>query len=213
MTNLRELTSWHVHAERYTVRQGGTSWTRTHSVKVPPLLVQLQMSVRPVVGGSSGGYESRAVGNLEAVDTLIHIDREASAWVRELGEDDPASTIGCVRRLGGLLGSMGRCDRARPRVDPGGGVCCTWHAVGRDVSRWTVQAKVATGWESPAWRPDNTCPVCGVRGKLRVRLLEQAAVCVECRATWDAGSIGLLADHIRGENHDEGGVFATRRLP
>lgn len=205
---LRDLTAWHSHVEPYMVRTGGTTWSRRHRTLVPPLLAQLESSVEPGSAGGEGpgGYGSKPAVNLEAVDTLIHIDLEAARWVRDLGEDDPGTTIRCVRKLGALIAGEQRCGRG-PVVDAATRqvVCCTWHAVAKDVRRWVTQARVATGWESPAWRPDNTCPVCGVRGKLRVRLMEQAGLCVECRATWDPSSIGLLAEHIRVENHDQEG--------
>jgi hypothetical protein len=68
-----------------------------------------------------------------------------------------------------------------------------------------MQARIVTGWDSPAWSPDNTCPQCGERGTLKVRLAEHIAMCKNdaCRATWDETTIGLLADHIRAESEAE----------
>ncbi|WP_157432593.1 hypothetical protein [Aeromicrobium sp. Root472D3] len=66
-----------------------------------------------------------------------------------------------------------------------------------------------TGWDSPAWRPNNTCPLCGVKGGLRIRLDHHTGTCMDCRQTWDPSTIGLLADHIRVENHEDEETSAT----
>jgi hypothetical protein len=75
--------------------------------------------------------------------------------------------------------------------------------VERDIRRWWTQARIVTGWDSPAWRPDNTCPLCGVRGGLRVKLADQSGFCTECGETWTPETIALLADHIRSENAED----------
>lgn len=197
---VRELTASHMHAEPYSVKVGETTFVRRHHTRVPSLLWQLE-HVTPTGNSddaAGAGFQSRPAAWLESLDTLASIDVEASRWLRELGEDDPDTTSDCVRRVGSLLPSADSCG-SKPRRD-----CCTRHEIERDVRRWYSQARVVTGWESPAWRPANTCPVCGQRGGLRVRLLDQSALCVECRETWDPTSIGLLAEHIRQENFDLG---------
>lgn len=184
-----ELTRSHSHREPYTVRRGAEIWRRNHQTRVPALLVQLAAPVAPSTGeAGAGGYASRPVAHLEALDTLAHIDREASRWVRDLGEDDPLDTIACVLKLYGLHASA---------TEP------AQTAIERDVRRWWTQARIVTGWDSPAWRPDNSCPACEQRGCLRVRLATRSALCIECRAVWDETNIGLLADHIRTENHED----------
>lgn len=193
---IAELTRPHQHREHYTTDPvAGTRWTRDHITRVPPLLTQLEHASPSGEGEdrSSGGYESRPTARLEALDTLVWIDREASAWVRELGWDDPSSTAACVQLLGGLMAGMDRCDHRRPR-------CCPAHALEGDVRRWWAQARIVAGWDSPAWRPDATCPICAVRGSLRIRLSAKAGLCVDCRETWGPDTIGLLADHIRAES-------------
>lgn len=187
---VRELTEAHQHAEPYQRREGGTTWTDRHITRVPSLLDQLQHADQPSTGaGGAGGYDSRPAASLEALDTLIRIDLEAARWVRDLGEDDPGDTAACIRKLHGLHASA--TEPAQRDIE-------------RDIRRWWNQARIATGWDSPAWRPDNTCPLCGKRGTLRVRLSAHAAICIEgaCRTTWDADTIGLLAEHIRSENAD-----------
>lgn len=187
-TMVTELTQPHSHREPYTVHRGTEVWHRKHYTRVPSLLVQLAAPIAPSTGeAGAGGYASRPVAHIEALDTLAHIDLQASRWVRDLGEDDPLDTAACVLKLYGLLASAETPARA---------------AIERDVRTWWTQARIVTGWDSPAWRPDNTCPICAQRGCLRVRLAAHSALCIECRAVWDETNIGLLADHIRNENHD-----------
>ena len=199
--HIAELTRPHQHAERLTYKVGLTTVTRNHITRVPPLVVQLSDASPSGAGEDRGGagYESRPAAALEALDTLIRIDLEAARWVRDLGEDDPGDTAACIRLLGSLMPSAHRCHRTKPVVVEGKVTCCTWHAVAGDVRRWWTQARIATGLDSPAWRPDNTCPMCGVRGSLRVKLLEQVAFCTGCHDTWSEETIGLLAEHMRAE--------------
>lgn len=193
-----ELTRPHQHRENYTARVGQTTWTRHHTTRVPSLLDQLQHAAPSGDGASrAAGYESRPAARLEALDALIWVDREASAWLRDLGLDDPATTEACVKSLAALIPSLDACG-PKPRKDG----CCHRHDVERDITRWWTQARIVTGWDTPAWRPDSTCPQCGVRGSLRVRLEERGAMCVECRETWDATTYQQLATHVRTETED-----------
>src|SRR5690349_18633891 len=82
-----ELTRPYHHREPYTARHGKTTWTRNHTTQVPSLLHQLQHATPSSTGDhSAGGYTSRPAARLESLDTLIWIDKEAAAWVRDLGE-------------------------------------------------------------------------------------------------------------------------------
>lgn len=202
-----ELTRPRTHREPLTIRRGHTTYTGHHIALVPSLIEQLATTERPSTGSAgSGAYGSRPTGNIEAVDTLVHIDNEAAQWVRTLGDDDPGNdldrrhldlclpvtgsgTIACIRRLHALHAGI-TDDRTRRELE-------------RAVRSWWTQARIITGWESPAWRPDNTCPACGNRGSLRVRLASSSGLCIECRATWDRDTIGLLAEHIRSENAED----------
>ncbi len=204
-----ELTRPHTHREHYTAKVGHTTYGLDHVTKVPALVHQLRYATPTGKGEElgGGGYESRPAASLESLDTLTDIDLEAARWVRDLGEDDPgdrrdpktgryiqgSGTIACLQLLNGLAANLERCKK------PGRG-CCTWHDLERDVRRWWARARIVTGWDSAAWRPDNSCPVCGVRGGLRVKLVEQVATCTECRETWEHSNIGLLAEHIRNES-------------
>lgn len=190
---VRELTEPHSHAEHYQVRQGHTWYGRNHVTRVPSLLTQLWNGDLPSSSAEDGprpGYQSRPAARLDALDAAVRIDLEASRWVKDLGEDDPSDTAACVRRLHGLAASADQVTRV---------------AILRDVRRWWTQARIVTGWDSAPWTPDNTCPMCGERGTLKVRLLEHIAMCTHdaCRTTWDETSIGLLADHIREESATE----------
>lgn len=189
---IRELTEPHHHVELYQVRQGTLWVTRRHLTKVPSLLVQLRAAAPSSTGEdrAAAGYGSRPTARIEALDCLARIDIEAARWVKDMGEDDPLDTADCLRRLHGLAPSAAEV---------------TQRAVERDVRRWWTQARIVSGWDSPAWRPDNTCPLCGVRGGLRVKLGDQTAFCVDCGETWHSDNISLLADHIRSENHEAGG--------
>lgn len=211
--HVNELTRTHTHRERYEIRNGLEVWTRDHTTTVPALILQLLES-SPASQASDNGsasFGSRPAARIEALDTVMLIDDEASRWLRRLGEDDPgdkldkttgqhvagSGTIACIRLLHGLHASATPCSRTRGRD------CCTAHHIEHDIRRWWHQARITSGWDSPAWRPDNTCPVCDVRRSLRVNLGLQTAMCVECREVWDQTTIGLLAEHIRAENLED----------
>ena len=189
---VRELTETHTHREHFTIRKGKTWYGQHHTTTVPALLRQL-VAASPsgnVQERDNTGYGSRPTARLEALDTLMEIDAQAARWVRWLGHDDPGSTIACVRRLGGLYPDQDKRVQAE---------------LARDMRHWWTWARIVSGWDSPAWRPDNTCPMCGERRTLRINLAAQAAFCVHetCHETWDETRIGLLAEHIRQESEQE----------
>jgi hypothetical protein len=211
---VNQLTRTHTHSERYEVRDGLETWSRTHHTRAPSLIEQL-IDGSPASSGEinpgSSTFGSRPAARLEALDTVMLIDDEASRWLKRLGEDDPgdkldvvtgqhiagSGTIRCIKLLHGLHAAAKPCER------PKGRDCCTAHHIEHDIRRWWHQARIITGWDSPAWRPDNTCPVCEIRRSLRVNLTSQTAMCVECREVWDTVAIGLLAEHIRSENAED----------
>jgi hypothetical protein len=181
---------------------------RYHRTVEPPLLEQLYQSVEPSSSAEAGAARpasSRPAARLDAIDTANRIDSWAAAWLAHLEVTDHLDSIGRIRRLGSLLPSIERCDRRTPeRDDQQQVICCNAHQLEADIGRWWTWARVVTGWDTPAWQPANTCPLCGTRGSLRVRLDEQRATCINdaCRETWDTATIGLLAEHIRRENND-----------
>lgn len=210
---VEELTRTHTHREPYLRRTNGTTWTAGHVTNVPALINQL-LGATPASQGSDSGstsFGSRPAARIEAIDTLMLIDDEASRWVRDLGEDDPGDTLdkatgrpirgsgtrACITMLHGLHASAEHCGS-----DRGTRGCCTKHSIEHAVRRWWHQARIASGWDSPSWRPNNTCPVCEQRQSLRVNLIAQTAMCIECREVWTPEEIGLLAEWIRAENAD-----------
>lgn len=196
------------HREHYTVSKtdqtGHTTWFgRDHITTHLCLLDQLHQAIAQSPAAEAGvrpGFTSKPTARLDALDTWTRIDLKASEWVRDLGETDPADTRACIRRLHGLTRSA---------------TAMQVNAITADVRRWWAWARIATGWDSPAWSPDNTCPLCGEHGSLRVRLALHIGTCLACAETWDADTIGLLADHIRAESEGQvrrsGQVLNQRR--
>lgn len=214
---VRELCEDTAHRERYQPEVDPAKkaikhrMPKYHVTQVPPLLVQLDESVEKsgsAEAGTSRPASSRPAGRIVAIDTAYRIEVDASRWLRVLGQDDVATdAIALVRRLASLLPSIERCHRRHALRDKKTRqvICCTAHQVEADIGRWWTWSRVVTGWDLPAWEPDNTCPLCGVRGSVRIRLVEKLATCTndQCRETWDDTTIGLLADHIRAENHED----------
>lgn len=191
---VRELTEHHSHAEHYQIRKGATWYGANHVTKVPPLLAQLWAGDIPSAAAEDGprpGFGSKPAARLDALDTAARIDIQAHRWVVDLGEHPRGTdTIDLVRQLHGLTASA---------------LTVTRIAITRDVRSWWTQARIVTGWDSPAWSPNNTCPQCGERGTLKVKLADGIGMCSNdaCRVTWDSATIGLLADHIRIESSAE----------
>jgi hypothetical protein len=188
---VNELTRTHTHREHYTTKTGPTTYGRDHITTVPPLLHQLRYASPSGAGEERAnlGYESRPAASLDALDTLTRIEHQATAWFHQLALStaaEPRSLVEVMQKLAALHAGI---------HDP-----ATRRDLEHDVRRWWAQARVITGWDSPAWRPDNTCPMCGEHGTLRVKLAEKVGLCVECRETWAEDTIGLLADHIRLES-------------
>ena len=213
-----ELTRTHTHRERYTANDSGTLWSRQHVTSVPSLVRQL-LGATPAGSGEEAGSataKSKPAARIEALDTIMLIDDEAARWVRKLGHDDPgdhldpttgtsdsgSGTIACIRLVHALHAGLPTGKQHKARRD-GVHWCCSRHHIEHDVRRWWHQARIITGWDSLAWRPDNTCPVCEQRRTLRINLTMQAGFCVECRTIWDPTEIGLLAEHVRTENADQ----------
>lgn len=191
----RELTEPHHHAEKYGVRERGEWQWRTHHTRVPALIDQLWASDVPSLGaganggGARPGYASKPAARLEALDAVGRIHREATEWLAKLGATPSHhDTGGLLRQLHGLLPAV-TDKRVRRRVEGA-------------VRSWWAQARVVTGWDTPAWNPDVTCPNCEMRGALKIRVAEQLAVCggdEGCGAVWDELTIAFLADHIRAQ--------------
>lgn len=206
--HVRELTAWHTHREPYEYDAehaggGSTHYVADWATQHPPLLTQLDQSISPSGQGGevgAGTPGSRPTANLDAIAAACDIDLAAARWVRDLGEDDPQNTIGLILKLHGLSASVHRCDRASGRA---GANCCTYHCIEVDVRAWWVRARVLTGWDTKARKLDGTCPLCGERGTVQVRLSSGLGACTHCHETWDGETIGILAEHMRAEAEAE----------
>jgi hypothetical protein len=112
-----------------------------------------------------------------------------------------SGTIRSITMLGALHPSVAHCRNHAGTADANGRWCCLRHELERDVRHWWHAARIVTGWDTPAFRPHNTCPVCDQRDSLRIRI--DAALCVECRSIWEgADQLNVLARHIQEENGD-----------
>ena len=188
---VRELVDRHIHRERYERHDtNGTRKIGDHVTTNPALLDQLEYAVQQAGTSEDGlrsGFMSKPAARLDVLDTLIRIDYEARDILVRLGGDANADTKTVIRRVHASVAGLDDAD------------------VNRAIKAWWTWCRVVTGWDLPSWSPDNTCPACGERGGLRIRLIERLGSCIndQCRAVWDEATIGLLADHIRSENDDE----------
>lgn len=214
-TMVAELTRTHRHREPFKITRGTTTIQLRHTTEAPALIYQL-LGATPARSLSESGSAavSKPAARIEALDTVILIDDEAGHWLDQLGGTiaadriDPhttltvrgSGTVLTLARLHGQYPALERCHRLTGLRDENGQWCCQRHHLEHDIERWWRQARIMTGWDSPSYRPYNTCPVCDERGGLRINLAVQSALCIECRSTWSPNEIGLLADHIRTEN-------------
>lgn len=197
---VRALTEPIQHAENYVLRApypggGPTAEVRVHRTLHASLLDQLATAVEPSSATQAGarGYESSPAARLDAIDMLRKIDRAASGWLVVLHVTVRTTTADNLRALVGAVPD----DQAT--------------AAAKAAKRWVTWARIVTGWDVPAWRPNAPCPACDVRGSLRVRVDPMSAMCIEegCETTWneDDGGIAILAEYIRwinGEGADTG---------
>lgn len=155
-----------------------------HVVEHPPLIVQLATADRGSTAGvSGGGFESRPVGNLEALSTLATIHREASIWVRAITRRPAPFELGRLLRL--LVDRTPLLSRDQ------------LHNLDHDVLRWWSRARVTTTWDTAPIKPFVQCSACERRGGLQVRPDPLTAVCLYCGEAWDASTIGALGNHVR----------------
>lgn len=167
-----------------------TTHTGRHRTTNPPLLQQLWTAAETSRGMDSGntrGFQSSPAASLEALDVALEIEQTVHELLRALGvvdsHDHYPDTIAAVRHLGSLA-SPGEHSTHRDEA--------------RTVRHWWVAARVITGWDLPAFRPNNTCPMCANRGTLRIKW--PTGFCTSCRTAWDEEHSGLLVEHIRAEN-------------
>jgi hypothetical protein len=200
---IAELTRPHVHREHYTTDLiAGTRWSRNHTTRVPSLLDQLEHSMPSSQGESSGarGFESRPVARLEALDALIRIDRDSADWCTVLDPDravplvDGAASYVWVTAAAGRALSPRQGRHGRTAI-----VCCPWHRVESDIRSWWAQARILAGWDSPAWQPHASCPLCGQAGSLADPVVGERRDVHALPGDVGPSTIGVLAEHIRVE--------------
>lgn len=184
------LTRPTTHYEPYSVLQQNPDGSHTiiserHRTVSLPLLEQLASAAAQSAAGEQGRrvFGSKPSARIDAIDVLQDIDREVRSWLRRLHLEIPDKHDTAVE-----------LRRAAANAGP---------AILRDLRSWWIRARTVTGWDSAAWRPNNTCPLCAVKGGLRVRQDATSATCVSCGEVWDTATIGLLGEHIRTENHED----------
>jgi hypothetical protein len=194
---VEELTRPRTNEQSRTYRNDSGTWvTEKHTTEVAPLLEQLLQALEPSGSGESGRAVpgSRPSARLDAIDTYHRIEQSAYLWCKAYATDRRWDSL--TGKLRALVGCAGRIEEDEQ------------HQLALEVRRWATWARVVTGWEVPPFRPNNSCPLCAVRGGLRVRLgdgvtsSDAHGMCVNCGEHWTPDTIGLLADHIRSENDE-----------
>jgi hypothetical protein len=184
---------------------GSQTWvSRDRWTTHPSLVDQLRSAVEASTSAEEGArpaFGSAPAARLEAVDAYLRIEREAAAALKACGQKVPA-----VRDIRGAFVDVPAAVRRYHAT-------VTLFEALPLVRSWWAAARVVTGWDSPPWRPNASCMVCSARGSLRVRVAERAALCVKCEATWDAETIGLLADHVREEAARRGDARGSSPMP
>lgn len=205
---VHQLTEWHTHREPFDfdMEHASGSSTKYHSHHVtqqPPLIEQVWGTAGTRgQGGEVGAMtpSSKPAANIDALDCASRIDQGAAHRLKALGvAKQPRDSLAAIRLLHGMSADAERCTNFGARK----ATCCSYHAIESDMRGWWASARVLTGWDTSAQRLNGTCPLCGVLGSVRVRFTAGVATCTECYETWDEGSIGLLADHMRLEGEAE----------
>ena len=163
-------------------------WTRlrrySHIAEHASLVDQLR-DCAPVstAGASGGGPSSKPAANLSPLDTLAMITTESARWVTYGLRSSSGSVVADLQLLS---------DRAPLLEDRDDLKDLDWH-----VTRWWSHARIITTWDTAPMKIYAPCDQCGTIGSLRIRLNPMSAVCFECGASWDQGTIGILGEHVR----------------
>lgn len=159
-------------------------FTKTRTIEHPSLIAQLELGGgKSSAGLSSKGYGSRPVISVPAVDALGIMHREAIIWLRSaLRVPVSSDTATNLRTLACRAQDL---DAGRLETLDG------------DVLRWWGRARIVTTWDSPPLKPHVPCMACEKRGGLQVRVDRMVAVCLDCGATWDSRTIGILGSHVQ----------------
>jgi hypothetical protein len=183
------------HVERipYWDTNRNRKW-REHRTTQAGLLAQLAelfpaSGAQIETGGSASkpAFGSRPPGAFEAVALHTEITIGAAKWCWNLELDQRDTVEGNLR---GLVGAAARVDADRAAE------------LLVELDGWRRRAEVVIGWRSPAFWPRVACPVCNAYQAVGVNLDRKAAWCRSCRSTWDAATIGVLAEYVRkvGDN-------------
>lgn len=178
------------HAETYQLRSAYPDGRAVQEIRIwrtvhPSLLDQLAAAIEPSGNVAEGGGnripDSRPPAALDPIYVLTVIERESTDWLRYLGIANRGELAANLRALiGGTDTPQDLANAARS---------------------WVSQARIATGWDKPAYQPPAPCPIvgCGARHGLRVNLEAKTARCVECKTIWKDtdGTLQILAEHVR----------------
>lgn len=142
-------------------------------------------------GGLSGGFESRPPGKYAPRELLDALNRDLDLWLNWFGIEGWYSTADKLRELRSTLPDLE--DRQ------------TIFECSRELTQWAGRLRRYAGLER-MYRPRATCPQCDKVGTLTVWIDEgdrraDRAQCHGCGAGWDAQTVGILLEHVRGENN------------
>lgn len=190
------LTEPHQHAEpvydydHHRNRRMKRAYVTTQPGLLRALAEAIEPATKPEGDQRAAGYRSAPPLCLEAVSRLAVIHIAAVRWCWSLKVELRDTTESNIR---GLVGAAGSLDDD------------TAHSLLDELRQWRTWAAVMTGWQSPAYSPKVNCPVdgCGKPNTIRINLARKSALCVECHATWDESTIGILADYIRTSTDKE----------
>lgn len=155
---------------------------RVQTLELPSLLDQLAQMQRPTGVGRASSSGSSVPVHLAAIDTLRRIGRQSRQRVERLG--GPADLM--------VRGRLVWLARTAPTLE-----LADLTLLDEEVLSWWASARVDAAWVDPPWRPHVPCTVCSRVGTLRVQLSPLSATCVECHASWDASTIGIMGHHVQ----------------
>lgn len=184
-----ELTEPRVNREPYTVWTGSRHRVVHHHVTVEHgLITQLYRAVltAPAAVDDAGRSVpgSRPPLEVEALSRHEQITAAARDWRTYLGLPDRGTAEYNIRALVGAARELTDTDRK---------------ALAADLRRWVGWCRVYLGLERIHSARGVRCPVsdCAKLGTLRVNLTTSHGLCVDCGATWNHETIGVLAAHIK----------------
>jgi hypothetical protein len=189
----------HRHVERvpYWDASRNRKW-REHATTQPGLLAQLAQlfpasSVQIETGSSAAkpAFASKPPGAFEALALHSEITIGVAKWAWTLGAAQRDTVESNLRALIGHVQLADLAEAVR-LVD--------------ELEGWRRRAEVVTGWRSPPFFPRVACPVCDTYHAIAVNLARHQAWCSACSSSWDAETIGVLAEYVR-----QAGMDATTR--